>query len=201
LIYLKSLYYRLYFHNVLLQNHLLIPLISYSYQSKENAHYLKQSQKDDGSWNDNASSTAWAIEGILAQNEKPEDWTKIPVGETSGNTPLDYLATLQDSDGGLSAQAGIKDSDLNTKIWETAYVASALSDKTWNQTMQTFNKEDLPKVIVEKNSTIVQKPKLQSIQTQQNTASVIYTTTPPITTPQPTAPKKNWFERLFSNIF
>ena len=38
-------------------------------------NFLEQTQKEDGSWNENASSTAWAIEGILAQNEKPSDWS------------------------------------------------------------------------------------------------------------------------------
>ena len=41
---------------------------------------------------------------------------------------------MQDTDG------GIKNENLNNKIWETAYVASILSDKTWNQIMQKFEK-------------------------------------------------------------
>ena len=60
------------------------------------------------------------------------------ISGTTTNSPIDYLTTVQDTDG------GIKDTDLNTKIWETAYVASALSGKTWNQIMQTFPKESLP---------------------------------------------------------
>ncbi len=57
--------------------------------------FLKQNQKDDGSFG-NVSSTAWAMEGILALNEKPEDWVKNPAdGGTSGNTPLDYLAIIK----------------------------------------------------------------------------------------------------------
>jgi hypothetical protein len=154
-------------------------------------NFLKQNQKDDGSWNDNASSTAWAIEGILAQGEKPEDWTK------NVNTPFDYLATTQDTDG------GIKDSDLNTKIWETAYVISALSSKTWNQTMQTFEKEVSPKIVIAKKNSIVTqiqkktKP-IQPTTATENTASVINAVIPPATT---ITPRKNWFIRLLESIF
>jgi hypothetical protein len=170
--------------------------------------YLEQNQKDDGSWNDNASSTAWAIEGILAQNEKPTDWSS----KNGGNTPLDYLATVQDTDG------GVKDSDLNTKIWETEYVVSALSGKTWNQIMQTYAKQDSPAptgtlpapatasttntvslkttdhkiALAHKKTTSTPQIVTPAI---ENTASVINAVTP---TPNPS---KNWFMALLEKIF
>jgi len=158
-------------------------------------NFLEKNQKADGSWNDNASSTAWEIEGILAQNEKPADWT---IG-TNKNSPLDYLASIQDTDG------GVKDSDLNTKIWETAYVVSALSGKTWNQTMQSFDKEDLPAPVVINPTTPTQKTtntKIISIKKIKNspipnTASVINV----ITSPTPTTSQKNWLLRLLDRIF
>ncbi len=102
--------------------------------------YLKQNQKDDGSWNDNASSTAWALEGITALDENPEDW------KSGDKTPLDYFASIQDTDG------GIKDADSQTKIWETSYVASVLSGKTWNQIMQNFQKPKTAIVAKNKNT-------------------------------------------------
>ena len=55
--------------------------------------FLKQNQKNDGGFG-NVSSTAWAIEGILALSEKPENWIK------NDNSPLDYLGINQDIDGG-----------------------------------------------------------------------------------------------------
>ncbi len=83
-------------------------------------------------------------------SEKPEDWIK------NNNTPLDYLGENQDTDG------SIKNENKENKIWETAYVITALSGKTWNQIMQKFEKletkiietpklEDLPKKIEKKN--------------------------------------------------
>jgi hypothetical protein len=150
---------------------------------------LKQNQKDNGSWNNNASSTAWALEGILALNEKPEDWIK------NSNTSFDYLATTQDTDG------GIKDASMNNKIWETSYVVSALSGKTWNQIMQKFEKL-IPPTTTEtpKKITKIQKSKLETTASVIN--AVTNTPTPPATnlTENP-APKKNWFTRLLDNIF
>src|SRR3989344_5329259 len=101
--------------------------------------FLKETQKKNGGWGDSASSTAWALEGIGALGEKPEDWEK------NENTPLDFLATIQDTDG------GIKNENLNSRIWETAYVVSTLSGKTWNEVLQKFEKREIPKTI--------QKPK------------------------------------------
>ncbi|MBI3888913.1 terpene cyclase/mutase family protein [Candidatus Nomurabacteria bacterium] len=166
--------------------------------------FLKQNQKDDGSWNDNASSTAWALEGILAMNEKPEDWAK------NGNTPSDYLATIQDTDG------GVKNESVTNKTWETAYVTSALSGKSWNQVMQSFTKPEMPAVtetplvkvksapIPEISATKNPKPKSMNVANNpstQNTASVINALTPAPEVPQTETPKKNWFMRLLGNIF
>jgi len=89
--------------------------------------YLEQKQKNDGSWT-NVSSTAWAMEGILALREKPENWIK------NSNTPNDYLAQNQDADG------SIKNDSLNNKIWETAYALASTSSKTWNEIMQKFDR-------------------------------------------------------------
>lgn len=136
--------------------------------------FLKQNQKENGGWN-NASSTAWAIEGILAMNEKPaniaigdtpeyfdlqnifrEDWIK------NGNTPLNYLATIQDTDGGIkNLPAGLEGENLQNKIWETAYVASALSGKTWNQIMQKFEKPN-EEITKEKENRLLEE-KLEKI--------------------------------------
>ncbi len=155
-------------------------------------NYLKQNQKDNGGWS-NTSSTAWALEGIRALGEKTEDWKK---GE---NTPLDYLTTMQDTDG------GIKNEILNNKIWETAYVISALSEKTWNQIMQKFEKPIMPVMaVIQKKSAqkiaIKTKPKLENL-TNQNTASVINAIIPSPTKIKPETPKKNWWSKFWDKIF
>ena len=152
--------------------------------------YLKQKQKDNGGWNDSASSTAWVIEGILAMNEKIEDWKK------SENTPLDFLATMQDIDG------GIKNDNVKNKLWETAYVASALSGKTWNEIMQKFNKHEEGVVVIEKKIL----PKKQTAKKIVEKTENLNTGPIPLplntTQPQPELEqKKGWFSRFWDSIF
>lgn len=150
--------------------------------------YLKQNQKDNGGWNNNASSTAWALEGILALGEKPEDWVK------NNNSPLDYLATIQDTDG------GVKDESISNKIWETTYVLTALSGKSWNQVLQNFEKPITPALVTVKNNPTKQNMLIVKSENKiQNTATVIeaVSDTPPATgNNQP-----NWFLRLLRSIF
>lgn len=94
-------------------------------ESLKNAkQYLKEKQKTDGSWS-NISSTAWALEGIMANGDKVEDKT------------LEYLGENQDIDGGIINE------NLNNKIWQTSYILASLSDKTWNQIMQKFSAPSL----------------------------------------------------------
>ncbi len=163
--------------------------------------FLKQKQNNDGGWG-NASSTAWAIEGILAMNEKPEDWKK---GE---DMSFDYLATLQDIDGGIkNLQADKEDGNLQNKIWETAYVASALSGKTWGQIMQKFEKPaeglNLPTKEVSPVKQISKKS-AKKISTLAQTATAINAITPSSNlTPKnlEILPRKSWFARLLESIF
>jgi len=153
-------------------------------------NYLKQNQKDDGGFG-NISSTAWAIEGILALSEKPEDWIK------NNNTPFDYLANNQDFDG------GIKNEYLQNKIWETSYVLSAISGKTWNQMMQKFEK---PKEEISLKESKIKEKILKKIAknytkktTIQNTATVINSFNE--NNAEPTPIKKNWFRKFLDKIF
>lgn len=166
--------------------------------------YLKQNQKDDGSWN-NVSSTAWAMQGILALGEKVEDWKK------NENTPIYYLALNQDIDG------GIKNENLQNKIWQTSYVLASLSGKTWNQVMQKFEKQDFeaPETIPEINKIILQNKietsnqakfskkisKFQKINTKKIEEAVKIDKNQ-INENIPEIPKKeSWFRRFFKRIF
>jgi len=103
---------------------------------------------------------------------------------------LDYLATRQDIDG------GIKGEYLQNRIWETAYVVSALSGKTWNQIMQKFEKPEIPteiKIAVKSPKKIIKKETL--------TATTINTIAPSSAPAQTEVPKKNWFRNLLDKIF
>ncbi len=174
--------------------------------------FFKRNQKETGGWN-NVSSTAWALEGILALNEKPENWIK------NGNSPLDYLALNQDTDG------GIIEKDLNTKIWETAYVASAMSLRSWNQIMSKFETPSLasdgvktllttsttPSIInkIAKNKAkrdtieIVKNKKNNLTRTNsQNITNIIDTKKDnDQAVPSENSKKQNWFSIIFNKIF
>jgi len=175
---------------------------------KKAKEFLKQNQKDDGGFG-NVSSTAWVVEGILALSEKPEDWNK------NGNTPFDYLALNQDTDG------GIKEENLQNKVWQTAYVITSLSGKTWNRIMQNFEKpkesegqslpardatqsvagrENSPRIVLKKTvkkiEPIVKAPNSESLSIQ-NTAAVINSLEQNKIEPK----KRGWFRNLLEKIF
>lgn len=131
------------------------------------------------------------MEGILSLGEKPEDWVK------NKNSPLDYLAENQDTDG------GIKNENKENKIWETAYVLSALSGKSWNQIMQKFSKPivetpTFKKVEIPTSQTKTLK-NVEKIDPKNITASPINA----ITNNQEPKQiiKQNWFRRLLNKIF
>lgn len=168
--------------------------------------FLKQNQKNDGSWG-NVSSTAWAMGGILALGEKAEDWIK------NNNSPLDYLGVNQDIDG------GIKNEYMQNKIWETAYVITALSGKTWNQIMQKFEKpkeeiklktDVLEKVVQEssivkivakkltKNKQLAENKKNLEIKNPINQRALVLDSLPK---ENKEIQKKNWFTRFIEFIF
>lgn len=107
--------------------------------------FLKQNQKEDGGFG-NVSSTAWAIEGIITLGENPTDWIK------NENTPFDYLAINQDTDGGIKGEI------LDNRIWETAYTLTAFSGKSWNQIMQKFK---TPLLQSDEVKTLITKPEIK----------------------------------------
>jgi len=86
--------------------------------------FLKVSQNDDGGFpedpNDdsNAASTSWAIMALEAAGEDPDsdDW------EPDTDTPVEFLLSLQDSDGYFEWTDG---DDANSE-WMTAYAIPAL---------------------------------------------------------------------------
>lgn len=90
--------------------------------------YLRFCQAGDAGFTYNADqsnvgSTAWAVQGIVAAGQDPAsaDWSR------SGKTPVDYLASTQQSDGHFRY---MKSSDANP-AWMTAEALPALSKKAY----------------------------------------------------------------------
>ncbi len=144
--------------------------------------YLKQNQKDGGGFG-NVSSTAWAMEGIIALNEKPEDWIK------NNNTPLDYLAVNQDIDGGM------KEYSLENRIWQTSYVLSIINGKTWNNIMQKFEK---PSSIEDTTKTAAAISEIKKITKKIITKILTQNNIPPINAEVKT---QSWFKKLMNRLF
>lgn len=93
-------------------------------------NWLQQAQATDASFNQNVFSTAWAIQAISTFNESVASWTK------DNQTPLNFLATEQSSDGGLESQS----TSLDTRLWATAYAVSAGLNKSWGNILGDFSK-------------------------------------------------------------
>jgi hypothetical protein len=145
--------------------------------------FLKGKQGEDGSWS-NVSSTAWALQGMLA------------LGEEIKNSTKEYLGANQEIDG------GIKEEDLNNRIWQTSYVLTSLSGKTWNQVMHKFEK---PKIIIEEPISVVTKTEVpKKITQKQNLEAIAINAINPVPAPiieKTEIPKKNWFKKLLDKIF
>ncbi len=78
--------------------------------------YLNNSKQGDGGFG-NIFSTLWAKQAL------------------NDNSSDNYLASKQNSDGGLETG-----SDLNSRIWATAYLIPAYYGKSWNSLMSNFKK-------------------------------------------------------------
>jgi hypothetical protein len=99
---------------------------------EEGIAYLRDAQNDDGGFPEfpgnpesNVASTAWAVQGVWAVGENPEDWR---AGSGSGaKEPLGYMESMQQPDGHIRWR---QSQDLNG-IWMTAYCSVALGGQTW----------------------------------------------------------------------
>lgn len=87
--------------------------------------YLIQSQKSDGGF-ENSSSTSWAIQA-LSLNSSLSD---------NANKAIKYLTDKQQSDGGLDG------SDLNNRVWVTAYAIPAALNLPWSEILESFDKNE-----------------------------------------------------------
>jgi prenyltransferase beta subunit len=87
--------------------------------------FLHEVQDPDGGFPEltgehesNVASTAWATQGLWAAAANPETWL-----QGTGEEPLDYMASMQQSDGHIRYRA----SEESNGVWMTAYVAPAFA--------------------------------------------------------------------------
>ena len=94
--------------------------------------YLQGQQQSNGGFG-NSFSTSWVIQAIVALGETPASWT------LNGKTPIDYLAELQQPDGGVD----LTNNGVNNRTWATAYAIAAISEKSWSEIMQSVSKPSI----------------------------------------------------------
>ncbi|HEY4526530.1 MAG TPA: DUF4430 domain-containing protein [Candidatus Paceibacterota bacterium] len=125
------------------------------------ADYLHTQQQSNGGFigasGVNSFSTSWALQAIAALGQSPSSWTP------ASKTPEDYLAGLQESDGGIDTVS----TPEAMRIWATAYAIPAAQNKTWDSLLSSFSKPS--------GSNIVAKT---SAATSTNVASNATTSTP-----------------------
>lgn len=117
----------------------------------------------------NSFSTSWVRQAISALSWTPSGW--MP----NSFTEKDYLAELQQSDGGVEPES----SDTQTRVWATAYAIPAALGKSWPMLLQSF-----PKSAVTSTSSVLQITQATEIATThaspeatQGTATVATTVT------------------------
>ena len=111
----------------------LMPLASESTVSaalSRAREYLRKMQEDDGGFG-NSFSTSWALQAITINGDDPSSWQSA-----QGNSPREYLASLQFPDGGWEAPS----SDMHTRVWATTYAIPAALGKSWPSLLASFEK-------------------------------------------------------------
>jgi len=97
--------------------------------------FIKSTQTNSGgfqAWGTtNVASTSWAVDSIVAAGQNPASigWEK------NGNSPVDFLLSLQKDDGGFNWTV---DQSMNPE-WMTSYVIPALLGKPYPIKIREFN--------------------------------------------------------------
>lgn len=149
--------------------------------------YLQLRQQNDGGFG-NSFSTSWVMQAISSFGENALSWVN------NGKNPSEYLASLQQVDGGLD----LATVDMKSRIWATAYGVPASLEKSWTSLLKTFAKPvvvvggsgagGMPEVVTVATTTLI---------TATTTPVIVFATSSPAvkeiiiatTTPQVVAPK------------
>lgn len=117
--------------------------------------FLILSQDADGGFGD-VFATSWVVQAMYALGENPATWKK------ASTTPLEYLASQQEKDGGVLA--GTEPS--TNRLWATSYAVPAVLGKTWREILTAYTQPTGTVVITE--STLV---RASGFDTSPNTQS------------------------------
>jgi len=100
--------------------------------------YLRRQQASDGGYG-NSFATSWVLQGVSALGLTPSGWSPNTL------TPHDYLASMQQADGGFETAS----SSEQTRLWATAYAIPAALGKSWPMILHSVSKPDTHYVTAE----------------------------------------------------
>ncbi len=89
--------------------------------------YLRGAQRAGGGFGD-GFATSWVLQAIAALEQDPVAW------RSGGETPPDYLASLQERDGGV----GPLSLASTTRLWATAYAIPAALGRPWRSFLALY---------------------------------------------------------------
>ena len=147
--------------------------------------YLRTQQNFNGGFG-NSFSTSWVLQAISALGESADEWMPYAF------TPNDYLAGLQQSDGGVE----LINSTGQTRQWATAYAIPASLGKTWGSLLQSFQKPIAQAVI---NATTTPTPHTRTA-SQKTEAPIIKTSAIFQTAAAVNAPSSGFIMRLWGYV-
>ncbi len=144
--------------------------------------YIQNEQQNDGGWG-NISSTAWAMQ---ASAKLGTTWSK------NSKTGIDYLATIQNSDGGVPLTDTVEN-----RIWATSYAIPSALNKSWASILQSVSKQEVKKTIdttgniekIEDTKIVEEVKKIEEVKTEE-------IVTPKVTNLVQAEPKKEIVKRV-----
>jgi len=145
----------------------------------ENAKtYLHDTQNEDGGFG-NSFATSWTLQAIGEMGDMMSAWEK------NNNTPLDFLTSLQESDGGVEPLGA----SIQNRIWATAYAIPGALQKPWGEILESFDLEegDILNITEENNGTnniseeeIIPKVLGDFVEAQKNEVPVFFEPKPAV---------------------
>jgi hypothetical protein len=128
--------------------------------------YLHAQQQSNGGFG-NSFATSWSMQAIAALGQNETSWAP------GGFYPRDYLASLQQSDGGVEPASTNQD----TRVWATAYAIPGALGKTWHSLLVDFSKPST--AVTGGGSTVATSTATSTPTTTAANSDQVATSTPP----------------------
>lgn len=92
--------------------------------------YLRGQQQTNGGFS-NSFATSWTMQAIASLGQSESQWSS-----SSGYYPTDYLAGLQQTDGGVE----LASASASNRVWATSYAVPGALAKSWYALLSSFSR-------------------------------------------------------------